>query len=201
MRFRPFPQIHDENNVHSEAENEAKFFFKDENGNIPDELNFRKVDKVYNDYINIFSHMYDRMTGKFKRYVSECLEPDQVVLLEDRINVQPLKHPGDEISKDDQDGQLMGMPKMHKHISLNDYIAQPKTPNDLLDDSDNDVGFEVNENLSEEKVKVTVPVLKNRQKNFMNKNIVAFSERHMLTDPIKIAKKIIEEMCYVSLQL
>ena len=35
----------------------------------------------------------------------------------------------------------------------------------------------------------------------MNKNVVPFSERHMLTDPVKIAKKIIEELCYVSLQL
>lgn len=71
MRFRPFQQHLEENNAHYDAESEAKFFFKDSDGNLPDELNFKKVDKVYNEYMNIFSHMYDRMTGKYKRYISE----------------------------------------------------------------------------------------------------------------------------------
>ena len=201
MRFRPFPQSNDENKTQHEAENEATFFFKDENGEVPDELNFKKVDKVYNDYINIFSHMYDRMTGKYKRYVSECLEPEQQDLLEERINVPPLKHPGDEITKDDQEAKTSVSSNLDRHAGPKNFIAQPKIPNDICDDSDNEIWIETNENLSEEKVKVTVPILKNRQKNFMNKNVVPFSERHMLTDPVKIAKKIIEELCYVSLQL
>ena len=139
MRFRPFPQSSDENNIQYEAENEAKFFFKDHSEEVPQELNLRKVDKIYNDYIITFSHMYDRMTGKYKRYVTECLEPEQQDLLEERINVLPLKHPGDEMSKDNQDTKIHAASKFEKYSDLNEYIAQPKIPKDIIDDSDNDI--------------------------------------------------------------
>lgn len=201
MRFRPFPQHLEESGGQYDAESEAKFFFQDEDGNIPDELNFKKVDKVYNEYVNIFSHMYDRMTGKFKRYISECLEPDQVEQLGERINVPPLRLPGDELFKESQSELEQSRPKPGQGIGKNYYIEPPKSPNDLLEDSDTEYAIETGESLSEEKAVTKIPILKNRQKNFMNKKAVPFSERHLLTDPIKIAKKILEELCYVSLQL
>jgi len=44
--------------------------------------------------------MYERMTGKFKRYISECLEHDQVEKLDDKINVPPIRFPDEEQSKE-----------------------------------------------------------------------------------------------------
>lgn len=61
--------------------------------------------------------------------------------------------------------------------------------------------MEMGDNLSEEKTVTKIPILKNRQKNFMNKKIVPFSERHHINDPVKMAKKILEELSFVSLQL
>ena len=200
MRFRPFPVHMEESGGQYDAESEAKFFFKNEKGEIPNELNLKKVDKVYNEYINIYSHMYDRMTGKFKRYVSECLDAEQIELLEDRVNIPSLKLPGDELFKESLREEFKAKPGMHTENDM--FIQPPTTPNDLLDDSDTEYAIETLDNLSEEKAVTKIPVLKNRQKNFMNKKIIPFSERNShLSDPIKIAKKILEELCYVSLQL
>ena len=200
MRFRPFPVHMEESGGQYDAESEAKFFFKNEKGEIPNELNLKKVDKVYNEYINIYSHMYDRMTGKFKRYVSECLDAEQIELLEDRVNIPSLKLPGDELFKESLREEFKAKPGMHTENDM--FIQPPTTPNDLIDDSDTEYAIETLDNLSEEKAVTKIPVLKNRQKNFMNKKIIPFSERNShLSDPIKIAKKILEELCYVSLQL
>lgn len=201
MRFRPFPQHLEEHGGQYDAESEAKFFFKDENGLVPEELNFKKVDKVYTEYINIFSHMYDRITGKFKRYISECLEPEQVEQMEERVTVPPLRLPGDESAKESHTEFEYGRSKPGIGMDHNYIIEPPKSPNDLLEDSGDEYVIDTADNLSEEKTVTKIPILKNRQKNFMNKKVVPFSERHMLTDPVKIAKKILEELCYVSLQL
>ena len=201
MRFRPFAQNMEEHGTQSDAESEAKFFFKDDEGKVPEDLNYKKVDKVYNEYINIFSHMYDRMTGKFKRYISEWLSPEQVESMEDRIYVSAIKLPGDELFKEYQNESEFGGVKLTKDSEQNYYIERPKSPNDMLDDSDGEYAAETAENLSEEKTITKIPVLKNRQKNFMNKKIVPFSERLLSSDPIKIAKKLLEELWFVSLQL
>jgi hypothetical protein len=201
LKFRAFPVVSEESGGQYNAESEAKYFFKNEKGEIPEDLNYKKVDKVYNEYINILSHMYDRMTGKFKRYISECFEAEQVEQLEDRVRVPSLKLPGDELfneSLNEEEGSKSPGLVIEKSYS----IQPPKSPNDLLEDSDTECAIETTENLSEEKTVTKIPVLKNRQKNFMNKKIIPFSERHyLLSDPIKIAKKILEELSYVSLQL
>jgi hypothetical protein len=201
MRFRPFAHHLENNNAQYDAESEAKFFFKNSEGNLPEELNFKKVDKVYNEYMNIFSHMYDRMTGKYKRYISECLEPEQVEQLEAKVNVPALRLPGDELYKEPEDSNQVTRSKPGDGFGDKFSIDPPKTPNDYLEDSDTEYAIETGENLSEEKAVTKIPVLKNRQKNFMNKRIIPFSERHLLNDPIKIAKKILDEFSYVSLQL
>lgn len=55
---------------------------------------------MYNEYIKIFIEMYDRMTGKYKRYISECLQPSQIEQLEEKAFVTPLKLPGDDLFKE-----------------------------------------------------------------------------------------------------
>ena len=121
--------------------------------------------------------------------------------MEDRAYVPTIKLPGDELFKEYQnESDFIGV-KLTKDSEQNYYIERPKSPNDMLDDSDGEYAAETTENLSEEKTITKIPVLKNRQKNFMNKKIVPFSERLHTSDPIKIAKKILEELCFVSLQL
>eukprot|EP00344_Euplotes_crassus_P008555 CAMPEP_0197018008 /NCGR_PEP_ID=MMETSP1380-20130617/79860_1 /TAXON_ID=5936 /ORGANISM="Euplotes crassus, Strain CT5" /LENGTH=64 /DNA_ID=CAMNT_0042445175 /DNA_START=184 /DNA_END=378 /DNA_ORIENTATION=- len=47
--------------------------------------------------------MYERMTGKYKRYLSECLEPEQHEELGDKVNVPQIKLPGEEQSKEPEE--------------------------------------------------------------------------------------------------
>ena len=37
------------------------FFFADETGQLPESLNFKEVDLIYNDYIRVMSSMYQKL--------------------------------------------------------------------------------------------------------------------------------------------
>ena len=39
----------------------GEFFFADENGNMPQELNFKEVDLIYNDYMRIMASMHEKL--------------------------------------------------------------------------------------------------------------------------------------------
>ena len=109
--------------------------------------------------------------------------------LGERINVPPLRLPGDELFKEPQSEMEQSRPKPGQGIGKNYYIEPPKSPNDLLEDSDTEYAIETGESLSEEKAVTKIPIVKNRQKNFMNKKAVPFSERHLLTTQSRSPKR------------
>jgi len=45
--------------------NIGEFFFADEGGEMPKELDYKEVDLIYNDYIRIMSCMHEKIRGMY----------------------------------------------------------------------------------------------------------------------------------------
>jgi hypothetical protein len=54
--------------------NVAEFFFADDQGEMPKELNMKEVDLLYNDYIKVMTCMHERLRNIFNTYVLKFLD-------------------------------------------------------------------------------------------------------------------------------
>lgn len=81
-RFRPNPRSQIGVNQKKGQDNDEKFedaasfFFADKNGRIPREINLKKVDRVYNEYMNVLSRNYETLKTKYQRFINDCLDDD-----------------------------------------------------------------------------------------------------------------------------
>ena len=53
------------------------FFFADETGQLPETLNFKEVDLIYNDYIRVMSSMYQKLKQTYNQFVNKLLTEEQ----------------------------------------------------------------------------------------------------------------------------
>ena len=56
-----------------QAQTVADFFFADETGTLPDSLNFKEVDLIYNDYIRVMMCMHSKLQSTYNRFVKMLL--------------------------------------------------------------------------------------------------------------------------------
>ena len=54
--------------------NVAEFFFADDQGEMPKELNMKEVDLLYNDYIRVMTCMHERLRNIYNTYVTKFLD-------------------------------------------------------------------------------------------------------------------------------
>jgi len=57
--------------------NVAEFFFADEGGEMPKELNMKEVDLLYNDYIRVMTCMHERLRNQYNTYVTKFMDENQ----------------------------------------------------------------------------------------------------------------------------
>lgn len=74
--------------------NEADYFFRDEDGQIPTTINPKIVDQIQEQYFKILFKTFDWQKQKFENFRDQCLEEEQVKLLKDEAKVTPLILPG-----------------------------------------------------------------------------------------------------------
>lgn len=58
-------------------ESVAHFFFADENGTLPMQLDLREVDLIYNDYIRVMTIMFEKLKNTYNIFVNRFLSEDQ----------------------------------------------------------------------------------------------------------------------------
>jgi len=51
----------------------GEFFFADENGNMPKQLNLKEVDLIYNDYIRVMTCMHEKLKNTYNQFVFKFL--------------------------------------------------------------------------------------------------------------------------------
>lgn len=52
----------------------AEFFFADDNGEMPKDLDLKEVDLLYNDYIKVMTCMHERLKNTYNQYVTKYLD-------------------------------------------------------------------------------------------------------------------------------
>lgn len=57
--------------------NVAEFFFADETGEMPKELDMKEVDLLYNDYIRVMTCMHEKLRNQYNTYVTKFLKENQ----------------------------------------------------------------------------------------------------------------------------
>ena len=57
----------------TKSESIAHFFFGDEYGELPDQLELREVDLIYNDYIRVMTIMYEKLKNTHNTFVNRFL--------------------------------------------------------------------------------------------------------------------------------
>ncbi|CAI2387750.1 unnamed protein product [Moneuplotes crassus] len=166
----------------------------------PYENNYIEDLSQYNlEYLgNLIVNMYERMTGKYKRYLSECLEPEQHEELGDKVNVPQIKLPGEEQSKEPEETDESSRRKPDFGPGEEYCISSPQSP---AMGSDNEDFIDDIENISEEKTDTKIPVLKNKKKKLMNKNTGNFGSRFNISDPLQMTERVSADFSYISFQL
>jgi hypothetical protein len=88
----------------------GEYFFKDRFGHIAEQVDFKKVDQIYNEYVNVMSQVHKRLNAHFKRVISECFSGDKQNQLGSFVIVKTLTHPGDneEIKESFEDFKSLG---------------------------------------------------------------------------------------------
>ena len=69
-------QSPDNNNINEDAgqvETVAHFFFADEDGNLPQSVDVREVDLIYNDYVRVLTVMYEKLRTTYNDFVNRFL--------------------------------------------------------------------------------------------------------------------------------
>lgn len=72
----------------------ADFFFADETGQLPETLNFREVDLIYNDYIRVMTCMYQKLKNTYNQFVTRLLTDEQRTLYKLEPEMNGLELPG-----------------------------------------------------------------------------------------------------------
>ena len=52
----------------------AEFFFADDRGELPSQLDLQEVDLLYNDYIRVMSCMHERLRAVYNQYATKFLD-------------------------------------------------------------------------------------------------------------------------------
>ena len=60
-----------------QAQTVGDFFFADETGQLPEVLNFKEVDLIYNDYIRVMTCMYQKLKHTYNQFVQKLLTEEQ----------------------------------------------------------------------------------------------------------------------------
>jgi hypothetical protein len=55
-------------------QNIAEFFFADDNGALPTDLDMKEVDLIYNDYIRVMTCMHEKLRSTYNLYVSKFID-------------------------------------------------------------------------------------------------------------------------------
>jgi len=53
------------------------FFFADETGQLPENLNYKEVDLIYDDYIRVMTCMYQKLKHTYNQFVLKLLTEEQ----------------------------------------------------------------------------------------------------------------------------
>ena len=73
----------------------GEYFFKDRFGELAEEVDYKKADQIYNDYVNVMSQIHKRLNAHFKRIITEWFSDEKKEELGTFVNIKPLLHPGD----------------------------------------------------------------------------------------------------------
>ena len=60
-----------------QAQTIADFFFADETGALPDGLNYKEVDLIYNDYVAVLIAMHQKLQSTYNKFVKILLNEKQ----------------------------------------------------------------------------------------------------------------------------
>ena len=55
----------------------ADFFFADDTGQLPETLNYKEVDLIYNDYIRVMTCMHEKLKHIYNTFVLKFLTESQ----------------------------------------------------------------------------------------------------------------------------
>jgi hypothetical protein len=55
----------------------AEFFFADDTGELPKQLDMKEVDLLYNDYMRVMSCMHEKLRTLYNTYVTKFLNDSQ----------------------------------------------------------------------------------------------------------------------------
>jgi hypothetical protein len=80
----------------------GEYLFKDKFGELSEEVDLTKANQIYNEYVNVMVQIHKRLNSHYKRTVNECLNDDQKGTLGEKIETDPLIHPGD----DSEEGRI-----------------------------------------------------------------------------------------------
>lgn len=79
-----------------QAQTVADFFFADDTGQLPEMLNFKEVDLIYNDYIRVMACMHEKLKFTYNQFVTKFLSPEKRAKLNMHPDTSTLQLPGQE---------------------------------------------------------------------------------------------------------
>ncbi len=160
-------------------QNVAEFFFSDEGGEMPRDLDYQEVDLIYNEYVRIMTCMHEKLRAIYNQLVQKCVDPDLQKEHAIAVETGKLILPGEEI--DDRMFEEPGQEEIkvtEDTGTINPADLAPQVNGEPEGDEQYNIE-DTNESFSERKNHTTVPSLKNNR-NALNKGAQPFSERILM---------------------
>ncbi len=151
----------------------GEFFFADENGDLPTELNFKEIDVIYNDYVRILSCMHEKIRTWHNTVCQRCIDDKQRKEYNVQIETSRLILPGEE----DEARMFDPPPPIQQpmqpieemkgdtgNIDLEESKGSPGAFRGSLGEHESMYNIEeTNESFSERKHQTNVPTLRNNR--------------------------------------
>ncbi len=152
------------------------------------------VNKISEDYLKVQMRVFERLKQKFENMRDSCLDPDQLKELKDNAEVKALVLPGQE--SDDVPFPFAESP------SKTPASMQPANNQDEEEKQEEScIDAERNGDFSEKKVVAVFPISTLSSKDKFGRQPNKFSDRCDSCDPFVVAKRILQDISKVGLQI
>ena len=109
------------------------FFFADETGALPETLDWKEVDLIYNDYIRVMTCMHQKLKHTFNQFVTKLLTEDQRTQHNLHVEKNGLILPGMPFDLPETTNNLDST-KTKNNKSMDSFEGE-ETKDELVDDS------------------------------------------------------------------